>query len=148
MQHDPVVIARRMAFQHWGPVERQCKLAQGIWWFSTASHGGLVVDTDVRKELQEMNSPVFKRNLTYAEDQHFAAFEEDCQAAIVEWIYPEIIPSIQIKLFQDNTPVHTFAAERIAMLRDSLQCWNPDWLKKYPEPGIPCKSSLGKSDPQ
>ena len=137
MMHDPAVIARRMATQHWGPVERQCKIAPGIWWFSTAAHGGLIVDTDVRKELQEMNSTVYKGGIDYVNDQHFAAFEEDCQAAIVEWVYPSIIPEIQRKLFQDETSTHVYTAQRIALLRDSLQHWNPDWLKKYPEPGVP-----------
>ena len=140
MLHDSAAIARRMASQHWGPVEQQCKVASGIWWFSTCSHGGLIVDTNVRKELRALNTPVFKRNLAYVEDQHFAAFEEDCQAAIVEWVYPEIIPIIQRKLFQDATPAHVYTAQRIALLRDSLRYWNPDWLEKYPEPGIPNRS--------
>ena len=117
MPHDPAKAARRMAAQHWGPVEKQCKVAPGIWWFSTCSHGGLIVDTDVREELRELNKPVFKRNLAYVEDQHFAAFEEDCQAAIVEWVYPEIIPEIQRKLFQDETSTHVYIAQRIALLR-------------------------------
>ena len=39
-------IARRLASQTWGPVQFQRKAGPGIWFFSTASHGGYVVDTD------------------------------------------------------------------------------------------------------
>ena len=144
MPYDPAIAARRMAARHWGVVQKQCKLIPGIWWFSTCSHGGLVVDTDIRKELRELNTPVFKRGLVYVEDQHFAAFEEDCQAAIVEWVYPEIIPEIQRKIFGDDSSVQAFTEQRITLLRNSLRYWNPDWLEKYPEPGIPNRSGTGK----
>lgn len=133
----PAAIARRMATQYWGPVQRQCKIGDGIWWFSTARHGGIVVDTEVRPELAEYNSEVARNGLVYYDEQHFAAFEEDCKAAIVEWTYPDIMPAIHKKICTlDKGPTKTFVSERIEILRESLQRWFPEWLDKWPEPGV------------
>ena len=135
----PAAIARRLAIQYWGPVQRQRKLADGIWWFSTEGHGGFVVDINVRPELAEFRSDVFYRDRLYEREQHFAVFEEDCMAAIVEWTYPEIMASIQKTLIEPmrSKSFEEFKRERIRDLRDSLIRWNPNWLDRYPEPGIP-----------
>lgn len=135
----PAAIARRLAVQYWGPVQRQRKLADGIWWFSTEGHGGFVVDTNVRPELEEFRSDVFYRERFYEHEQHFAAFEEDCMAAIVEWTYPEIMASVQKELVDPHrsTPFDEFVRERTEVLHRSLARWNPEWLKRYPEPGVP-----------
>lgn len=133
----PAAIARRMATQFWGQVQRQCKIGNGIWWFSTAGHGGFVVDTDVRPELAEFNSEVTCNGMVYCKEQHFAAFEEDCMATIVEWTYPDIMPAIHKKICTlDKGPTETFVAERIETLRESLERWYPEWLEKWPEPGV------------
>lgn len=145
----PAAIARRMATQFWGAVQRQCKLAPGIWWFTTAGHGGLVVDTDVRPELAKFNSEVSRNGLLYCDEQHFAAFEEDCMAAIVEWTYPDIMPAIHRKICTlDEGPTETFVSERIETLRESLQRWYPDWLEKWPEPGTKKEEEVEKHENQ
>ena len=60
-------------------------------------------------------------------------------AAIVEWTYPEIMASIQKTLIEPmrSKSFEEFKRERIRDLRDSLIRWNPNWLDRYPEPGIP-----------
>lgn len=83
----PVNCARRLAGQ-WGEVQRQHKLADGIWEFSCSGHGGIVVDLDVYPEFSEWRDFVPLRNSGegrfrgYQHEQHFAAFEEDCDWAI------------------------------------------------------------------
>ena len=132
----PASIARRMASQFWGGVQVQRKTAPGIWWFSTAGHGGYVVDTAVRPALQEFNSEVTRNGQCYCDEQHFAAFEEDCMAAIVEWTYPEILPAVFEQLVcKDNIDFCQFKKKRIELLRSSLARWNPAWLSKCPTPG-------------
>lgn len=138
-QPKPAAIARRLAAQYWGPVQRQRKLSNGIWWFTTAGHGGFVVDLDVRPELKEFQSDVFRRERLYEHEQHFAAFEEDCMAPIVEWTYPEIMASIQKALIEPyrSMPFDEFVRERKEDLYSSLARWNPNWLIRYQEPGVP-----------
>ena len=130
-------IARRMATQFWGEVQRQQKVGEGIWWFTTAGHGGFVVDTDVRPKLKEFNSKVYygsgQRYYRY-EEQHFAAFEEDCEAAKVEWAYPEIMDKTS-QWFSFTCSQDEWVQERIKCLRTSLSRWNPDWLARHPIPG-------------
>lgn len=139
----PASIARRMANQFWGDVEVQKMIAPGIWWFSTAGHGGFIVDTDVRQELREFNSEVYKNGQCYCREQHFAAFEEDCMAAIVEWTYPEIMPKVFNWLVcSDIVGYNQFKEERIELLRSSLERWNPEWLKKCPVPGAYLKKDV------
>ena len=133
----PAVVARRIATQFWGEVQSQRKVGDGIWWLTTAGHGGFVVDVAVRTELSEFKSEVTRNGLVYSDEQHFAAFEEDCMAVIVEWTYPDIMPAVQKMLcaYYDG-PAKECIAERIEIMRNSLQRWNPDWLKKWPEPGV------------
>ncbi len=60
-------------------------------------------------------------------------------AHIVEWTYPEIMISIQKELVepQRSQPFIKFMQERTEDLRSSLARWNPNWLIRYPEPGVP-----------
>ena len=81
-------IAKRLATQMWGKPDHQHKLADGIWEFSTPRHGGIIVDIEVRPLLREYVTEVtLYRKYAMDYEQHFAAFEEDCDAAIVEWVY-------------------------------------------------------------
>lgn len=81
-------IAKRLATQMWGRPDHQHKLADGIWEFSTPRHGGIIVDIEVRPLLREYVTEVtLYRKYAMDYEQHFAAFEEDCDAAIVEWVY-------------------------------------------------------------
>ena len=140
-------IARRMATQFWGEVQYQKKMAEGIWWFSTAGHGGFVVDTDLRPALKEFNSRVYYgvgQRYYIDEEQHFAAFEEDCEAVKVEWTYPEIMDKIS-KWHSFTCSLEQWKETRVKTLRDSLVQWNPDWLAKHPEPGWLEKMGAGET---
>lgn len=131
-------IARRMASQFWGEVQRQKKLLDGIWTFSTAGHGGFIVDVDKYPELAEYKSTVYinaKSNYYYPSEQHFAAFEEDCEYAKVIWAVPRVL----IKLaghYSINQDRKQWAKEMMKSVRTSLEYWNPDFLVKHPEPGF------------
>ena len=142
-------IARRLAGQMWrNPVDHQKKLADGIWMFSTPGHGGIVVDTNIRPELASYNTEVrYHKNHAYYSEQHFAAFEEDCMAAIVEWLYAS---EIHTKAFRnmfvadDAVSDEEWFRKRIEMLRASLEMWNPDVLQKYPDPSMCVKKGENK----
>lgn len=130
-------IARRMATQFWGEVQHQVKLGDGIWLFDTAGHGGIIVDIDVRPELKEFQHTVYygRGQRWYIEsEQHFAAFEEDCEAAKVEWTYPEIMDKVSQR-FQITGSLEDWKQARLEVLRRSLQQWNAEWLAAHPEPG-------------
>lgn len=130
-------IARRMATQYWGDVQHQRKLAPGIWMFSTSGHGGIVVDTALRPALADHNNTVYYgRNqqwIIYTE-QHFAAFEEDCEAVKVEWAYPEISRAIY-QVWCVDEPFESWMEKRSQNLRRSLEQWNKEWLEEHPTPG-------------
>lgn len=133
------VIARRMASQYWGDVQYQKKRLKGVWQFDTAGHGGYIVDVAEHKELAEFAATVYiRRNSNYynPEEQHFAAFEEDCMAAIVEWTLPQIVTEkFREQFVASDLPFDLWKERRFRILRQSLEQWNPDWLLKYPEPG-------------
>ena len=137
-------IARRLAAQMWGTPDRQRKLADGIWDFSTPSHGGIVVDTDVRTELKSYNQQVCKGRYVYYSEQHFAAFEEDCMAPIVEWVYAADIHTKKFRSYfvgDEELTDEEYFAKRLDLIRRSLEQWNPEVLKKYPEPSMGCHAS-------
>ena len=137
-------IARRLAYQYWGEIQTQYKLAEGIWLFDTASHGGIVVDIAVHPELAEFKSTVYNHRYgKYAalyDEQHFAAFEEDCNAQIVEWTFPHLVEDRVMKRilgYGSKDPAHTveiaeWRAERKGILERSLRNWHKDWLENHP----------------
>lgn len=135
MAQNTATIARRMASQWWGPVQKQEKLGDGIWWFTTASHGGLVVDTDVRTALAEFKSTVLLRKdgeWARSDEQHFAAFEEDCDAALVEWVYPSIMDKTAKSCNIGSNLIDQWKVQRKQMLFESLSRWHADWLASHP----------------
>lgn len=137
----PVIIARKLAAQMWGRPDGQLKLAEGIWMFSTPSHGGIIVDTDVRPEILKVRALTFVyiragSSSGYTDEQHFVALEEDCDASIAEWLYAnEIITPRYQKQFTSEEPFEIWKANRIDMLYKSLNQWNSDVLKVFPVPG-------------
>lgn len=128
-------IARSMAIKFWGHPDHQKKIADGIWLFSTASHGGMIVDTNVRTELRSYNSAVTSRQYLIPSEQHFAAFEEDCMAAIVEWVYASDIYTHKFRsMYVSDLSDEDFFQERLKLIHKSLERWNPDVLEKWPNP--------------
>lgn len=138
----PVVVARKLASQMWGKPDSQLKLAEGIWSFTTPSHGGIIVDSDIRPEILKVRENTFVyihsgSSSGYCDEQHFVALEEDCDAAIAEWLYAnEIITPKYQKRFASEEPFESWKAKRIDMLYNSLMKWNNDILKTFPSPGL------------
>lgn len=129
------VIARRFAKQMWGTVQGQKKLINGVWEYYTAGHGGIIVDTNEWPLLKEYNTIVFTRvnaNTYYLSEQHFAAFEEDCDWAIPVYLYKEIamakfINSDYTEEFYKKYPtVEKFIENSVI---PSIKQWNEKVLK-------------------
>ena len=135
-------VARKLASQMWGRPESQFKLADGIWLFHTNSHGGIIVDTDVRPEILQVMEKTFVYRRSgaddgYSNEQHFVALEEDCDAPIAEWFYPDDIITAKLrKRFGGTECFSAWKQQRIEMIRASLSRWHPEVLQKYPNPGM------------
>lgn len=137
-------IARRMATQWWGTVQSQHKLADGIWMFSTAGHGGIIVDINVCPALAEHRSDVFcgrNESQLVLSEQHFAAFEEDCDAAMVEWAYPRIQNQLARIAKVEPRKRMEWVYNRKQLLARSLQRWHSDWFDAHP-------FACGESEPE
>ena len=138
----PVQTARKLASQLWGEVQHQRKLAEGIWMFDCSGHGGIITDINVRPETGFRKTFVYAykgRIQGWAAEQHYAAFEEDCDAAMVEWMYAsEIITEKYMSHFvnEKGLSFSEWKSERIGILFESIARWNPNFLKTCPAPDI------------
>lgn len=83
----------------WGKVQHKTRIGHGIWHCSTASHGGVWVDYNLRDLIPEE-----ARKTTHS---HSPWYEEDCDAAI---------------------PVFLFTNDERdrGMALESLERWHPD----------------------
>jgi uncharacterized protein DUF7007 len=105
----------------WGKSDEAIRIARGLTWVSTPSHGGFLVGRGYAQ-----------KNLTphaIAKGERFGsylAYEEDCAAAIILWE----VPQAHAQLFPKSD---------IKNLYDSLSRWNADYLLardlKPAEPG-------------
>ena len=122
-----VSTARKIASQEWDKVHAQEKLAEGIWAFSTSRHGGIITDTNLRPE-SKFNEV----------EPGFAAFEEDAEADMVEWLYMYDIHTDHFKAItcRDEKSFSTWQQDRINQIQVRLQYWFPEFLAKYPEPAL------------
>ena len=137
--NNSAAIARRLADQLWHEVQKQEKIAPGIWWFSCAGHGGIIVDIDVHPLAEPWKTQVLYRyKWYYPDEQHFAAFEEDCDGPIAEWLYAgQIHTSIFRQSFgEKELDDSTWFRKRIDLLRKCIERWNPEILDQYPKPGM------------
>jgi len=86
-------VARKLANQLWGDVDTQEKVLDGIWHFSCTSHSGYILDLDVYPQYED----IFERFRKHVQksmgsdkymysEQHFVAFEEDCDYAVLEFV--------------------------------------------------------------
>ena len=136
--------SNKLAAQMWGQIQQSQRLANGIVWYSTASHGGIVVDTDIHPDVllfQTKNFIYIRKGGVQGRiaDQHFVALEEDCNASIAEWLYPdEIITPKYQQSFCGGKDISfdEWKAHRIDVLRSSLEKWNPMVLWVYPDAGM------------
>jgi len=131
-----VNIARRLASQMWGEVQGQQKVLNGIWWMDCTGHGGYLVDTNLYPEFKGDEVTVFrnKRSRYYKPtEQHFAPFEEDCEFAKVNWLYPEVLNERSKKYNLKDKTLEEWKEEMLDLSRRCLESWNKDFLKKYPQ---------------
>ena len=132
-------IARRLASQMWGEVQTQLKVADGIWSYTTAGHGGFIVDIYLHPELAEYKSVVYRDRRTneyFPSEQHFAPFEEDCEYAKVIWLYPYVLKKLSKNYSKvDKTNFEKWQQEQLGYAKRSLEQWNPDFLQKHPKHG-------------
>lgn len=140
------LVARRLAAQMWGQPDHQRKLADGIWFFSTPRHGGIIVDTDVWPailQVREANEVFVRADSKWkaADEQHFVALEEDCDAAIAEWLFTDAIltQKFQEKYGTYPFPFDEWRKQRVENIRRSLEQWNPDVLRVFPEANMGTK---------
>ena len=61
----------------WDQVQTCERLAEGVWWVTTASHGGLMVDVSTATE--ELSAPARQHGMKWG---RFICYEEDCACAI------------------------------------------------------------------
>lgn len=89
----------------WGHAQSQTQLAPGIWFCSTAGHGGIWLDPERRRQM-----PAGHRSRSF--------YEEDCDAAIPLWWFREELR-------------HQYAADRDPSLFEWLERWNPEFAAAY-----------------
>lgn len=73
----------------WGTPQQSKQIADGITWYSTASHGGFHVSARIKASMPE----------PYRSIKTFAGgnwYEEDCDWSIVALAFPEYFPDIQL----------------------------------------------------
>lgn len=111
-------LARRLAYQMWGEVNNQKKIAKGVWLFSCSGHGGFIVDNDVWTEYKGKYEMMlmYKRNFYRYNEQHFSVFEEDCDWAILINDHPELLNNTMYKLY---IPKKTFSEWVNSMLESA-----------------------------
>jgi len=132
------LIARRLASQTWGDVQKQSKLGDGIWLFHTVGHGGYIVDTVRHPELSKYNSIVETRKESgkyRTSEQGFAAFEEDCMYAIVEWTHPHMLYASVKEYRIGDLSVDLWIQQRLLRVEKSLARYNPEFLAEHPVHG-------------
>lgn len=129
------LVARKLAKQQWGEVQRQEKYGEGVWWFDCCAHGGYIVDTDIYEFLREFNEFIYcgkNGRYGYAEEQHFAAFEEDCDFNIINYV---LFDKIGKKLYKyRKNEAQSFEEFKKEILRESeanIKTWHPEKAEHY-----------------
>ncbi|MFW6288126.1 MAG: DUF7007 domain-containing protein, partial [bacterium] len=100
----------------------------GVYWFETAGHGGYIVDIELYPKLEEFHRIVTIRQGSSKyrpSEQHFAPLEEDCNWALVEYLYPDVLKNAYYK--GSNQEKYTLE-DRVIIVRESVERWNPEYL--------------------
>ena len=101
-------------YSPWGEIQRCETLAPGIFFISTASHGGILVSNTVTRTLSDA-----ARECGFW-DGIYLCYEEDCQACVV----------LRELLDRDRQNVPSWVKDTVAFERDidrSLQRYNPGY---------------------
>jgi hypothetical protein len=103
----------------WGIADSTTRLAPGIWWVSTPSHGGLIVNQEAASRLSE---EARKEGFRWQGDSYLA-YEEDCDYAIALFELPEL----WAEFFKDSEePVRKDVK---GFLWRHLSMWHADYLQ-------------------
>lgn len=111
---------RRPKYSPWGEVQRTQGISEGIYEVITASHGGIMVDAVLAKEI--FSEAAQKCGFI---DGEFLCFEEDCDAAVA-------IRELLDKGIK-QTPINKEYREGSysEAINNSIQRWNPEYWKYY-----------------
>ena len=74
----------------WGPSQSTERIADGVFWYSTASHGGFFLSQERRRAMPE----------PYRSAKPFAGagwYEEDCDWAVVVCAFPVLFPADHVE---------------------------------------------------
>lgn len=119
-------VMRRMASHLWGEINYQEKVADGAYWFGCAGHGGYIVDVNKYPKLKDMQERIYisyNSSKYRPNEQHFAPLEEDCNWALLEYLYPEIMEKVAEK--------HGWELEtRKEAVLKTVRAWNKEYLKE------------------
>lgn len=92
----------------WGPTQDAEQIAPGIVFYSTAAHGGFHLNAERNAQVRDE----FKKDDAFTDLRCKGWYEEDCDAAIVIFSFPEY-----------------FTPERYVLAVESLKSYHKDaWL--------------------
>lgn len=94
----------------WGKSHTKTKLAPGIYWVSTASHGGAMLSL---KAAQQLSEPARKAGIPCG---NYLAYEEDCAFHVLAWEMPELF----------NVPGSSVPSREVS--RRALSLYQPEYL--------------------
>lgn len=80
----------------WGTAQHKTKLGPGIWFASTASHGGIHLSSDRMKQMPNALKPSNRMNAGTP------WFEEDCEYCLVVAAFPQYFPDMDKDLMKTN----------------------------------------------
>lgn len=127
-----LAIMRRLARQKWGGINSQRKVANGVYWFDCEGHGGYVVDFEKYpkvKDFKEIVETRYNSGSYYTCEQRFAVLEEDCDWAVLEYLYPEIMEK-NYNIYSENWSSDYSLDDYKETVRKCVENWNEEYLKK------------------
>ena len=104
----------------WGKVDYIFKIAPGVMWVGTPSHGGLLVGKKVARD--KLSAKAIECAFPGAWAQYIA-FEEDCAYALALYECPAWDAGLSFTAFPPRDP-----AERHEELRQIIERWMPEYF--------------------
>lgn len=124
-----------MANSPWGEIQTSTRLADGVRWVSTASHGGLMVTRKVAEAQLSAKAISAARYGGWYCDH--LCFEEDCEYAVAFYEHPEWARAMDIQVLEEWYQVRRKHAAR-AREYPKLAATTPDtYMSKAAEEQIP-----------
>ena len=92
----------------WGAVQQQEKLCEGLYFLSTASHGGIWVAPELRDRVPKCNNFLKSR----------AFWEEDC-----DWAIPFVVFADEIKAYKGG---NEYFDRSLAAAKATIKHWHKE----------------------